>query len=213
MSGTSPTSRSARAGSLFERSSFPGAAPPSAARPDPHPLRSYPERRNLALFFHVVRSMTRRRIIRWTLVLAPVLLAGAQLVPMSRTNPGVGLEVVAPADVQAVLKRACWNCHSNQTVWPWYAHIAPASWLVTWHVRNGRAQINFSEWPALGWDDQVNRELIWKEVEKGEMPPRSYLWLHPEARLTDDDRERLRVWSTEAPAMDFDPLFPTGMPR
>ncbi|MBL9017964.1 MAG: heme-binding domain-containing protein [Myxococcales bacterium] len=121
-------------------------------------------------------------------LLALVLLA--QLVPYGRahTNPPVAAEPRwdSPA-TRALAQRACFDCHSNETSWPWYSHVAPASWLVQNHVDEGRRVLNFSEWGR----PQDEADEAAQEVREGEMPPRSYLILHPEARLTAAERDQL----------------------
>ena len=72
-----------------------------------------------------------------------------QLVSFERTNPPVTGEIKAPGDVKPLLERACYDCHSNQTVWPWYSRIAPGSWLMHRDVIEGRKELNFSEWASL----------------------------------------------------------------
>jgi hypothetical protein len=122
-----------------------------------------------------------------------------QLVPVPRTNPPVEEEVPAPADVRAVLGRSCYDCHSHETRWPWYAWVAPTSWLLAWDVSEAREHLNFSTWNR--YDAEKRRELLeeaWEEVEEGHMPLRIYLWLHPDAKLGDAERELLRDWSESA---------------
>ena len=116
--------------------------------------------------------------------IAVVLAAGAiQLVPFGRdhVNPPVVSEPAWDSDVTRRLAvRACFDCHSNETVWPWYAQIAPMSWLVTLDVVGGRDELNFSEWEGDG-DDAI------EVVEEGSMPPFRYEILHSDARLDDDE--------------------------
>lgn len=118
-----------------------------------------------------------------------------QLVPVERTNPPVEADLVAPAPVKDILRRACYDCHSHETRWPWYSRIAPFSWWLAEHVTEGRADLNFSQWPLL---DFTARGLflgdIKKQLEDGDMPLRSYVMGHPEARLSDRDREILLEW-------------------
>jgi hypothetical protein len=82
---------------------------------------------------------------------------------------------------------ACYDCHSNEVVWPWYTNIAPFSWLATHDVNEGRSKLNFSEWTN---GDQETDELG-EVIESGEMPPVYYGWMHPAARLTDDEIKQL----------------------
>ena len=118
------------------------------------------------------------------------LLLVTQLVPYGRdhSNPRVTGEPQwnAPA-TRALAERACFDCHSNQTHWPWYSHVAPISWLVQHDVREGRAVLNFSEWTRAYEEAQESGDT----VRDREMPPRSYLLLHPRARLSAAERQQL----------------------
>lgn len=142
----------------------------------------------------------------------PLLLAVAvviQLVPVERTNPPVGDVVAPPSDVDSVLRRACWDCHSNRTEWPWYSRVAPVSWYVAGDVADGREHLNFTEWPD---DPEEARDLIGEvgdQVEAGAMPPTSYRLMHPEARLDGDERQLLVDWSMAAGGLD---RLPEEMP-
>jgi hypothetical protein len=149
--------------------------------------------------------MNRRVVRRALLALATVLLL-AQLVPVERSNPPVQGEVAAPAEVRAILKRACYDCHSNETVWPWYAHVAPVSWLLERDVREGRKEVNFS---VFGGDSEKRRQRKWTEIpeqlEKGEMPPWFYMLVHGEARLSEAERAALVRWARESSAREGRP--------
>jgi hypothetical protein len=126
----------------------------------------------------------------------------AQFFPPARTNPPVDpsrtihtVFIVEPA-VASTLTRACNDCHSNQTVWPWYSTVAPASWLVVSDVRRGRAALNFSDWKSLSSEKQ--RELpseICKEVMDRDMPTEEYLLIHPKARLTRTEMDLICKWT------------------
>jgi hypothetical protein len=119
-----------------------------------------------------------------------------QLVPVDRTNPPVEEEVPASPEVREVLVRACYDCHSNETVWPWYSRVAPMSWLAVRDVREGREALNFSTWNRLSTRERMEAlQESWEEVEEGEMPLWFYLPAHPEARLTPPDRALLRAWA------------------
>jgi hypothetical protein len=129
----------------------------------------------------------RRDVALGTVLLA--ILIGMQFVRMPRTNPPATREVRwdTPA-TRALAGRACFDCHSNATVWPWYSRVAPASFLVVDHVDGGRRRMNFSEWdkpqPATFKDVEEN-------VTSGEMPIWNYLLLHPEARLAPAETKQL----------------------
>lgn len=129
-------------------------------------------------------------LLRWGGIVIVVLFAAIQLVPYGwvHTNPPVRAEPAwdSPQTRQLAV-RACYNCHSNETVWPLYSYIAPISWLIRRNVEEGRAKLNFSEWDRPQEDGEEAAET----VQEGSMPPRDYLWLHPEARLTAAERQAL----------------------
>jgi hypothetical protein len=131
------------------------------------------------------------------LVLLGVLIA-IQFVPVDRSNPPVTGDVPTAPAVKAVLRRACYDCHPNETQWPWYSHIAPVSWLLARDVREGRAELNLSTWDQYSTRQQVKKlKESWEEVAEGEMPPWFYLPAHREARLSAEDRALLRQWARE----------------
>lgn len=119
-----------------------------------------------------------------------------QLVPVDRSNPPVTADLDAPPAVHAVLRASCYDCHSNETRWPWYSRVAPVSWLVAHDVEEARGRLNFSLWGTYEWKRQQRlAEEIWEEVEAGEMPLGVYLLAHADARLSDEDRAVLAAWS------------------
>lgn len=123
-----------------------------------------------------------RRILRWSLIGGTVVLLLIQLVPYGRahTNPPIRSEPAWNSEqTRAYARLACFDCHSNETVWPWYSNVAPISWLVQRDVDEGRAKLNFSE-----WDRPQEAEDVAETVQEGEMPPRIYTVLHPSARLS-----------------------------
>jgi hypothetical protein len=140
-------------------------------------------------------SSARRILTRLAVVLGLILVL-VQLVPVERDNPPVETEVPATAEVRAILRRACYDCHSNETVWPWHTRIAPVSWLVARDVRKGREELNFSTWQRLAPRKQARLlEEVVEKVDDGEMPLPLYLFAHPEARLTAADRAKLADWA------------------
>ena len=124
-----------------------------------------------------------------------ILLAGIaiQLIPYGRNhaNPPVVREPVwnSPA-TRDLAKKACFDCHSNETTWPWYSKIAPLSWLVYWDVVEGRKELNFSDWRDGSRKSEQAGEIV-KEVLEGEMPPLQYYIAHPEAKLDDQAKKQL----------------------
>ena len=134
--------------------------------------------------------MKLRRIFLWliAIVVAGVLLL--QLVPYGRAHdnpPSVQEPNWDSAQTRELAARACYDCHSNTTVWPWYSNIAPVSWLVQRDVDEGREHLNFSDWNqshAEHGHEEGEVEELGEVVLEGEMPPPNYLLTHPEARLT-----------------------------
>lgn len=128
------------------------------------------------------------RVLRWALLAAVVGFLVIQLVPYGRnhTNPPL---IAEPAwdspDTRATAVVACFDCHSNETHWPWYSNVAPFSWLLQRHVDEGRADLNLSEW---GTGEQESGDIV-ESVREGEMPTWDYLLLHPDARLSDAEMQ------------------------
>lgn len=123
-------------------------------------------------------------------VIAILALLLAQLLPiLPPTNPPVVKEPNWDSpETRALAKRACFDCHSNETVWPWYAHVAPMRWLVVYDVTEGRTEFNFSDWHP---GDKAGSKAD-EEIKSGGMPLPQYLLMHPEARLTAAEKMQLR---------------------
>jgi hypothetical protein len=130
-----------------------------------------------------------RKVILAILGVGVVAFVVLQLLPFGgRTNPPVTYQVNWDSpETESLMRRACYDCHSNETVWPWYAYIAPVSWLVVNDVNDGREALNFSE----GTGEMEAGEIM-EVVREGEMPPRLYLTMHPDARLSEADQAQLR---------------------
>lgn len=136
------------------------------------------------------RRWSPRRLAAWAFGALLVLFLALQLVPYGRnhTNPPVAAEPAWDSpQTRALFVRACADCHSNQTVWPWYSNIAPVSWLVARDVVEGREKFNVSQWGLQRNEGDEAAET----VREGEMPLWFYLPLHPEARLSPAEREQL----------------------
>ena len=137
-----------------------------------------------------------KKILRWGAIVALVLFAAIQLKQIDRANPPVATDVGAPSEVQEILRRACYACHSHETQWPWYSYIAPVSWWMADHVEHGRGDLNFSEWPQFDFEEQEHAfKDIREQITKDEMPLKSFRIMHPEARLTDAEKEVLLRWA------------------
>jgi hypothetical protein len=102
-----------------------------------------------------------------------------------------------PENVQAILKTSCYDCHSNNTVYPWYANIQPAAWWLNDHIKEGKKELNFSEFASYRIGRQYRKlEEINKEVKENEMPLNSYLWIHKNAKLDDQQKLTIANWVT-----------------
>jgi len=134
------------------------------------------------------------------------LVAGIQLIRPARTNPPVDqshtLEAVVfvPPKIESILQRACDDCHSDLTRWPWYSNVAPVSWFVIDHVDSGRRHVNFSEWLRRDTKNpaEYTRErfqAMCRQMQTGDMPLTSYLLVHRTAKLSQDDIETICHWT------------------
>jgi hypothetical protein len=151
-----------------------------------------------------------KRKLKWLKWISAALVAVFALLQFTSpppTNPPVasGHDLMAtnppPPQIAALLRTACYNCHSYETKWPWYSHIAPVSWLVAGDVTRGRERLNFSDWPRALPERAAKRlERISEEVDYKDMPPAKYTLLHPEARLTAAQREQLMHWADQEAA-------------
>lgn len=146
------------------------------------------------------------RRLKQAAVVFVVAFAAAQLVRPDRANPAtdagrtIRAHVGTGSGLPAVLDRACSDCHSNQTVWPWYTRVAPLSWAMAYGVREGRRAVNFSDWAA--YQPQQQRRLLAESCEDastGKMPG-PWTLLHPEAKLSAQDVETICAASRQAEA-------------
>lgn len=121
-----------------------------------------------------------------------------QLVPVNKGNPSVNNPLnIEDLRVEKILKESCMDCHSNTTIWPWYASIAPFSWKISEHVNEGRKELNFSEWGTYSKEKAIHKlEEVVDEVEEGHMPENSYTWLHAEAEITEEELLIIKNWVT-----------------
>jgi hypothetical protein len=125
-----------------------------------------------------------------------VLFIVIQLIPVWRwqTNPAPQSHPKWDSpQTQALAQRACFDCHSNQTTWPWYSYVAPASWLITRDVSAGRRALNFDDWQTtLTRGDRVPLDRqVQREISRGDMPPSYFVWLHPDAELATAEQQQL----------------------
>ncbi|MBL7473152.1 heme-binding domain-containing protein [Robertkochia sediminum] len=142
------------------------------------------------------------KLIKTVLVILLIVLAGMQFVrPEKNTSDNVAttdliLNEKPPMEVAVVLKQACYDCHSNNTNYPWYAEVAPISYWIADHVEEGKEHLNFSAWTQYSAKKKAHKmeELI-EEVEEHEMPLDSYTWMHKDAKLDEAQIEALNTWA------------------
>ena len=114
-----------------------------------------------------------------------------------KTNPIVeGKSLQLPENISSVVKRACYDCHSNETIWPWYTNISPISIYIVNHVNNGRKEVNFSEWQNYKLKRKLRKlKEIGDQLREGEMPLESYLKIHDEAKLSAEEIKMICDWT------------------
>jgi len=117
-----------------------------------------------------------------------LVVALAPVLPVPENPPVISEPQWDNPQTRALAVRACFDCHSNQTVWPWYTRSLAASWLVKMDVNEGRQKLNFSAW---GRGEEQESEEMGEVLFEGEMPPIQYLLMHPEARLSDSEKTQL----------------------
>ncbi len=134
------------------------------------------------------------------LVLAIVFIAAQFYRPDRTTAPIVQAETLeaataVPENVARVLKRGCNDCHTNQTNYPWYSNVTPVNWLLASHIDEGRRKMNFSIWNTYDVKRKARKlDQICDQITGGEMPHFQYLWMHADAKLSDDDKRLLCDW-------------------
>jgi hypothetical protein len=143
-----------------------------------------------------------KKILKITVLAIAVLFVAAQFYRPDFTNPPVVAadtlrgSTQLPADVDRILTRSCNDCHSNETAYPWYSNVTPFNWFLYDHIDTGRHEMNFSVWNTYTADRKMRKlEEICEQVEQGEMPLPSYLWIHRDAALAKGDAELLCGWT------------------
>jgi len=123
----------------------------------------------------------------------------ADLPGATTDNPGDMIKSgLVSQDVAILLKTSCYNCHSNETKYPWYSHMAPSSWLIARDVRVAREELNFSNWQDYDMSKMLGKlDDITSEVGEGRMPMKIYTLMHPAARLDDAERALIVAWAEE----------------
>ena len=144
-----------------------------------------------------------RKILKITVIVLVIGFIAVQFVRPDFSNPPVTdaetltASTSVPPNVQQILRRSCFDCHSHETQYPWYSKVTPFNWFLAGHIRDGRREVNMSIWNTYSAEKKIRKlDEICEQVEKGEMPISSYLLIHPSAKLSDADRKAICDWST-----------------
>ena len=137
-----------------------------------------------------------KKKLTWSVVVLAVVFGLLQFTNPARTNPPATSPFTnAPPQIAAILRTSCYDCHSDETRWPWYSHIAPISWQIASDVNDGRKHVDFSEWPYDKPSWAIRRlENMSDEIHDGDMPLSKYTLIHADARLSASQRKQLTDW-------------------
>jgi len=145
-----------------------------------------------------------KKFLKKAAIVIGVLFIVIQFYRPEKSNPPVDESKVifatmkVPENIQLILKRSCFDCHSNSTVWPWYSNVAPASWLVIRDANEGRKHLNFSRWGEYSPSKSASLfNEIYEEVEAGRMPFAPYLIMHSDAKLSPEDIQAMLDWAAD----------------
>ena len=145
-----------------------------------------------------------KRILKFILLFLLGIIILIQFIPSNRplNEPDPAYDFFAaydvPADIEEMVRASCFDCHSQEVKYPWYAWVAPVSWLVSRYVRDGRSHLDYSKWNELEKKDKIKMAgEIGEEVEMGEMPMPIYIIMHSNADLDQAKRERIMQWSED----------------
>jgi hypothetical protein len=143
-----------------------------------------------------------RKILKWAAIVVALAFVCIQFVPTQMTNAAVDESRTVNArlrvtpEVNAILARSCNDCHTQRTRFPWYSRVAPFSWLLAGHIREGRDHLNFSDWAAYDAEEQdLYLQNICRITRRGAMPIPSYLYIHRDAKLSEADVKTLCDWT------------------
>lgn len=147
----------------------------------------------------IIQQMTKRNKI---LLAIALILVAIQLIRPARNNGeamgpnDISKAYQVPAEVHTVLQQSCYDCHSNKTNYPWYANIQPIGWWLQSHINDGKRHLNFSEYGTYAEKKAKHKfEEIEDAAANGWMPMESYLWMHPETKLTPDQSKAIAQWA------------------
>ena len=144
------------------------------------------------------------KILKIIAIIALVGFVGIQFIPTERnqsyTVPETDFMLVhnVPETIQKKLQVSCYDCHSNNTQYPWYNKIQPAAWFLEDHIKEGKAELNFNEWDSLSSRRKASKlRSIIKQIENGEMPLDSYTFIHKDAKFSEAEAEELINFITQ----------------
>jgi hypothetical protein len=149
----------------------------------------------------IIKENRVKRIIKWTGLAAAGVLLIAQFIRPPRNSAGadgpsdIGVRFHPPQEVASILRFSCYDCHSNETRYPWYAEVQPVGWWLNSHITDGKRQVNFTEFGSYRIRRQYGklREMA-EQIEQEKMPLPSYLLIHTDAKLSPEQREALLAW-------------------
>ncbi|MEO6537526.1 MAG: heme-binding domain-containing protein [Ferruginibacter sp.] len=142
------------------------------------------------------------KFLRRLLIALSILLVLAQLYPKDKKNNSsavsvndIGTKYTVPDNIQAILKSSCYDCHSNNTAYPWYSKVQPIAWWLGGHIAEGKKNLNFSEFTIYSLKKQFRKlKEIQEQIEEDEMPLSSYTFIHRYANLTGNQKKLLLNW-------------------
>ncbi len=143
-------------------------------------------------------------ILKRIILLGFIVFAGIQLIPTTRnqSNAVLATDIIrafnAPENIKSLLKTSCYDCHSNNTNYPWYNKIQPVSWLLEGHIKEAKEELNFSEFGAYSKRKQKSKlKSIASQISDDEMPLFSYTLMHSDAKLSEEEKSLLKNWVTQ----------------
>ncbi len=144
------------------------------------------------------------KIVKIIAIVLLVVFVGIQFIPSSRNQsdsvPETDFMLVndVPENIQNKLQVSCYDCHSNNTQYPWYNKVQPVAWFLEDHIKEGKAELNFNEWNSLSTRRKTSKlRSIIKQIENGEMPLDSYTFIHRDARFSEAEAEEIINWVTQ----------------
>lgn len=136
--------------------------------------------------------------IKVSFIIILISFIGLQFFPVNRDNPPVEADLVASERVKSILKKSCYDCHSNETNYPFYSYVFPISVILQNHIEEGRQELNFSNWEKLSISKKASKASdILEEIESNEMPLFSYTLFHKNAKLSPEELQILKKWTEE----------------